>query len=142
MYTDLCLAHPLESWAPFDIVVNSAHAFLTAPVTYKPTNISNSPFRSLSGTSAYREKKVSTWWLFIRRLNSIRFIGIFCSLPKRVSIRDLPANHVELSLLFNYHHVLTFFSLTFFKVFPKPIYGSILNCIIIIVSTIFLYPVF
>ena len=32
-YTDLCLAHPLESWTPFDIEVNLALAFLTKPVT-------------------------------------------------------------------------------------------------------------
>ena len=36
-----------------DIVVNSAHALLTTPVTYKPSNISNTPFIRLSGTSAY-----------------------------------------------------------------------------------------
>ena len=53
-YTDLCLAHPLESWTPFDIVVNSAHALLTMPVTYKPTNMIDSPFIMYSGTSAYR----------------------------------------------------------------------------------------
>ena len=35
-YTDLCLAHPLEPRAPFDIVLNSAYALLTIPVTYKP----------------------------------------------------------------------------------------------------------
>ena len=45
MYTnmDLCLAHPLESWTPFDIVVNSAYALLTMPVTYEPTNIIEFP---------------------------------------------------------------------------------------------------
>ena len=52
-YTDLCLAHPLETWTPFDIVVNSAYAFLTMPVTYKPTNVVISPFIRYSGTSAY-----------------------------------------------------------------------------------------
>ena len=51
-YTDLCLAHPLETWTPFDIVVNSAYALLTMPVTYKPTNVINSPFIMYSGTSA------------------------------------------------------------------------------------------
>ena len=30
-----------------------AHALLTASVTYKPTNISNSPIISLSDTGAY-----------------------------------------------------------------------------------------
>ena len=52
-YTDLCLAHPLESWTPFDIVVNSAYALLTMPVTFKPTSVINSPFIRYSGTSAY-----------------------------------------------------------------------------------------
>ena len=53
-YTDLCLAHPLESLTPFDIVVNSAYALLTMPVTYKPTNVVViSPFLRYSGTSAY-----------------------------------------------------------------------------------------
>ena len=52
-YTDLYLAHPLEAWTPFDIVVNSAYASLTMPVTYKPTNVVNSPFIRYSGTSAY-----------------------------------------------------------------------------------------
>ena len=52
-YTDLCLAHPLETWTPFDIVVNSAYALLTMPITYKPTNIVNSPFVRYSDTSAY-----------------------------------------------------------------------------------------
>ena len=58
-YTDLCLAHPLETWAPFDIVVNSAYALLTMPVTYKPTNVVISPFIRYSGTRAYTGK---TWW--------------------------------------------------------------------------------
>ena len=53
MYTYTDLAHPLESWTHFDIVLNSAYALLTMPVTYKPTNISNSPIIRLSGTSAY-----------------------------------------------------------------------------------------
>ena len=48
-YTDLYLAHPLETWTPFDIVVNSAYALLT----YKPTNVVISPFIRYSGTSAY-----------------------------------------------------------------------------------------
>ena len=48
-YTDLYLAHPLETWTPFDIVVNSAYALLT----YKPTNVVNSPFIRYSGTSTY-----------------------------------------------------------------------------------------
>ena len=48
-YTDLYLAHPLA----FDIVVNSAYALLTMPVTYKPTNVVISPFIRYSGTSAY-----------------------------------------------------------------------------------------
>ena len=52
-YTDLYLAHPLETWTPFDIVVNSAYALLTMPVTYKPTNVVISPFIRYSGTSAY-----------------------------------------------------------------------------------------
>ena len=52
-YTDLCLAHPLESRTPFDIVVNSASALLSIPVTYKPINDVNSPFIRYSGTSAY-----------------------------------------------------------------------------------------
>ena len=52
-YTDLCLAHPLETWTPFDIAVNSAYALLTMPVIYKPTNVVNSPFIRYSGTSAY-----------------------------------------------------------------------------------------
>ena len=37
----------------FDIVVNSAYALLTMPVTYKPTNVVISPFIRYSGTSAY-----------------------------------------------------------------------------------------
>ena len=52
-YKGMCLAHPLESWTPFDIVVNSAYALLTMPVTYKPTNVITSPFIRYSGTSAY-----------------------------------------------------------------------------------------
>ena len=52
-YTNLYLAHPLETWAPFDIVVNSAYALLTMTVTYKPTNVVISPFIRYSGTSAY-----------------------------------------------------------------------------------------
>ena len=52
-YTDLCLAHPLETWTPFDIVVISAYALLIMHVTYKPTNVVNSPFIRYSGTSAY-----------------------------------------------------------------------------------------
>ena len=52
-YTDLYLAHPLETRTPFEIVVNSAYALLTMPVTYKPTNVVNSPFIRYSGTSAY-----------------------------------------------------------------------------------------
>ena len=43
-YTDLCLAYPLETWTPFDIVVNSAYALLTMPVTYEPTNVIEFPF--------------------------------------------------------------------------------------------------
>ena len=39
-YTDLCLAHPLESYTPFAIVVNSAYALLTTPVTWIFSNIS------------------------------------------------------------------------------------------------------
>ena len=53
-YTDLYLAHPVGTWTPFDIVVNSAYALLTMPVTYKPTNVVNSPFIRYSGTSAYK----------------------------------------------------------------------------------------
>ena len=52
-YTDLYLAHPLEARTSFDIVVNSAYALLTMPVTYKPTNVVISPFIRYSGTSAY-----------------------------------------------------------------------------------------
>ena len=52
-YTNLYLAHPLETWTPFDIVVNSAYALLTMTVTYKPTNVVISPFIRYSGTSAY-----------------------------------------------------------------------------------------
>ena len=52
-YTDLCLAHSLETWTPFDIVVKSAYALLTMPVTYKRTNVVISPFIRYSGTSAY-----------------------------------------------------------------------------------------
>ena len=64
-YTDLCLAHPLESLTPFDIVVNSAYALLTMPVTYKPTNVINSPFIMYSGTSAYNNYiEVDTFWKF------------------------------------------------------------------------------
>ena len=60
-YTDLYLAHPLESWTPFDIVVNSAYALLTMPVTYKPTNVVNSLFIRYSGTSAYRSRGLRGW---------------------------------------------------------------------------------
>ena len=52
-YTNLYLAHPLETWTPFDIVVNSVYALLTMSVTYKPTNVVISPFIRYSGTSAY-----------------------------------------------------------------------------------------
>ena len=58
-YTDLCLAHPLESWTPFDIVVNSAYALLTIPVTYKPTNIITPPFIRYSGSSAYTTQRTA-----------------------------------------------------------------------------------
>ena len=58
-YTDLYLAHPLETWTPFGIVVNSAYALLTMPVTYKPTNVVNSPFIRYSGTSAYKWSIIS-----------------------------------------------------------------------------------
>ena len=57
-YTDLCLAHPLETWTPFDIVVNSAYALLPIPVTHKPTNVVISPFIRYSGTSAYSRFKL------------------------------------------------------------------------------------
>ena len=50
-YTDLCLAHPLESVTPFDVVVNSIYTLLTMPVTYKSTNIIASPSIWYSGTS-------------------------------------------------------------------------------------------
>ena len=59
-YMDLCLAHPLETWTPFDIVVNSAYALLTMPVTHKPTNVVNSSFIRYSGTSAYIPL-ISSW---------------------------------------------------------------------------------
>ena len=48
-YTSFYL-YPLESWTPFDIEVDSAYTLLTMPVTYKPTNIVDSPFIRLSGT--------------------------------------------------------------------------------------------
>ena len=35
---DLCPAHPLESWRPFDIVVNSAYALLSTICNYNLTN--------------------------------------------------------------------------------------------------------
>ena len=58
-YTDLYLAHPLETWTPFDIVVNSAYALLT-----KPTNVVISPFIRYSGTSAYNTSYF--FWKFKR----------------------------------------------------------------------------
>ena len=58
-YTDPCLAHPLESWTHFDIVVNSAYALLTMPVTYKPTNVVIYPSIRYSGTSAYTSTLLS-----------------------------------------------------------------------------------
>ena len=42
-YTDLYLAHPLETRTPFDIVVKSAYALLTMPVTYKNQPTSSIP---------------------------------------------------------------------------------------------------
>lgn len=50
--TDLCLAIPLVSWIPFDIVANHAHALLITPVTIHPT--AHQTFTlSLPGTNAY-----------------------------------------------------------------------------------------
>ena len=75
-YTDLCLAHPLATWTLFDIVVNSAYALLTMPITYKPTNVVNSPFIRYSGTSAYNIYiKVDTFggWLLLLRSFLVSF---------------------------------------------------------------------
>ena len=67
-YTDLCLAHPLESWTTFDIVVNSAYALLTMPATYKLTNVINFPFargiRHQRLQYIYQGRYV--WWSFAK----------------------------------------------------------------------------
>ena len=79
-YTDLYLAHPLETWTPFDIVVNSAYALLTMPVTYKPINVVNSPFIRYSGTSAYIStlegihKDISVVYKIFQRVRDIAFL--------------------------------------------------------------------
>ena len=75
-YTDLCLAHPLESRTPFDIVVNSASALLSIPVTYKPINDVNSPFKRYSGTSAYTTC-ASSGVIFLIKL-VINFVLFIC----------------------------------------------------------------
>ena len=101
-YTDLCLAHPLETWTPFDIVVNSAYALLTMPVTYKPTNVVMSPFIRYSGTSAYNIYiKVDT--LVGCCTNTFSFSFLFSSFADRIH-PSLAVGAVRLFELFCLRH--------------------------------------
>ena len=99
--TDLYLAHPLETWTPFDIVVNSAYALLIMPVACKPTNVVISPFIRYSGTSAYSTKNIFVYVCYKDRENRklrrrFRFfvILVFFSSPIRSGLSYIFFTHL------------------------------------------------
>ena len=83
-YTDLYLAHPLETWTPFDIVLNSAYALLTMTVTYKPTNV-----------------VILTMWILIRSKQKNRL-----TVPRRefksMIYRRRSVSHHQIHLIISY----------------------------------------
>ena len=94
----VCLAHPLESWIPFDIEVDSAYTLLTMPVTYKPTNIVDSPFINLSGTSAYKQTQSNTSL-------SILTVGEYLARQEPLVAMELTVNFGMTAFLFRHGRV-------------------------------------
>ena len=120
-YTDLYLAHPLDSRTHFDIVVNSAYALLTTTFNYNLTN-TRKPSLLVYEALCYSLHYIQhTYCMYVRHLITYAphnvHINSFCSL--HCICLDHVAPHVMISAD-NVAYYALFYTFSNIKHKPKP----------------------